>query len=120
MSDEEVRRGARAMVSGGMASLDDDAVTQLGKTVNETQRERGLVNSVDEVLYLQEFVKISEERLSQGIDTGSFNTGAQPKLDALNEKFPNISESVRKLQVLCPDLGTRLYDDGWMSSSYQC
>jgi hypothetical protein len=121
MSDQDVRKGYRALISGGACGLGDEEVENLTKALASTQRDRGQTPSIDEVTYLQEFVKISEEYITEGVREGGFQTTkTQEKLDELNAKFPNLSETVRRTEIIAPSIETNLYDEGWMSSSYQC
>ena len=121
MSDEDLRRGFRAMISGGLSGLDTESVNKLSTEIANVQRERGETPSVDEVQYLQEYVKLSETHIDESISSGYFDSaGAQTQLQVLNDKFPNISESVRKTSVISPNAGNTLENEGWMSSSYQC
>ena len=57
----------------------------------------------------------------EGVTSGGFQTTkTQEKLDELNTRFPNLSEAVRRTEIIAPSIETNLYDEGWMSSSYQC
>lgn len=121
MSDQDVRKGYRAMVSGGAVGLGNEEVANLSNALAQTQRERGITPSVDEVSYLQEFVKINEEYIRSGVSNGYFDaTSAQSKLDELNEKFSSVSESVRRTEIIAPSMESDLSNEGWMSSSYSC
>jgi hypothetical protein len=121
MSDQDVRKGYRALISGGACGLGDEEVENLSRALAAQQRERGQTPSIDEVAYLQEFVKLSEEYINEGVTSGGFQTTkTQEKLDELNTRFPNLSEAVRRTEIIAPSIETNLYDEGWMSSSYQC
>jgi hypothetical protein len=121
MSDEDLRKGYRALVSGGAFALGNEEITTVEGVLAETQRGRGLSPSVDQVAYLQEFVKISEEYITVGVRSGGFPTSrTNEKLEELNAKFPNLPEGIRRTEIIAPNIESNLYDEGWMSSSYQC
>ena len=122
MSDLDVRRGFRALVSGGASGLGDDELKTCIEALTTAQRERGNTPSVDEVLYLQEYLALCESHISYGVSQGDFDPSTETveKLKELNAKYANISASVRKTDIIASSLDSELRNEGWMSSSYQC
>lgn len=116
MADEDARRGFRALISGGMAGMDDDAVDRLQEATAQTQRDRGRAPKLAEVEYLEEYSKICERRLNLELSLW----GANQELAKLNEKFSTISESIKRTQVAGPEELVNQEDIGWMGSSYAC
>ena len=112
MSDEELRRGVRALISSGAEGVDDEALSQIGSVVASAQRSREIKPDIDEVRYLEAYSKICESRLNLEIEQHEANA----KIVHLNAEFPNISPGIRRSSVPgSSTLNNGDYDD-WSSS----
>lgn len=108
MADSDARNGVRALINGGVFSIESDKLDALSKYVAIAQRERGETPNIPEVEYLQEYASICEKRIS-GV---SEEDEAQTQLESLNARFPNLSESLRRTQL--PSAEEE--DEGWENS----
>jgi hypothetical protein len=109
MADEDARRGARALVSGGMGELPDDAVQSLLESAVSTQRDRGAAPTIDELAYLQKYVEICELFVGAGCTLREANA----KVDELNEKYPSLKG--KRSEVIGAD-NLVAGEDGWAPS----
>jgi len=109
MPEQDVRKGIRTLISGGMAYLDDESFKKLGDSWKNDAQRRGLPTS-DDAQYLREYVKIYEGLLSQDTWKGE----ADRLLKELNEKFDGkINNSIKKVNFP----GYQAAEDaGWFSS----
>lgn len=61
MSDQDMRKGYRAMVSGGLSAMGDDEIANLVKLGSETLAQRGSKELSPSAEYLQKYVGLCEE-----------------------------------------------------------
>ena len=111
MTDNEERRGSRAIISSGGNGLDSDDLKKLGSTAISTLTDRG--DQVPEIAYLQEYAAICEQRLT----LEDSKNRAEDRLDKLNERFPNIPAAFRKTKIPGPDVLVDGDEQEWMGSS---
>ena len=132
MSDEDLRRGYRAMVSGGMAGLDDESITALVNTGHKIQQERDPAFLSEDAQYLQKYVEISEGFILSSTSL----RGAEDALADLNKEYEGrVSKAALKIGIPNPgvypperedydeDEWENLSDyerDGWMPSDISC
>lgn len=115
MADQDLTRGLRALYSGGAHELDDEQLDKLAEAVSEAQKSRGQRPSLEEVTYLEEVVKICEDRLKL-IDS---QERSNERLTDLNEKYPEVSEQIKRSQVVGSDnlVDADDLDQSWYNSS---
>ncbi|MHA2135735.1 MAG: hypothetical protein ACW99J_17910 [Candidatus Thorarchaeota archaeon] len=132
MSDEDLRRGYRAMVSGGMSIMGDEQIDALIKTGQEVRKERDPNFLSADAQYLQEYVEISEGFILSRTSLRS----AVDSLAELNKKFEGrVSKAAVKTSIPNPGVymaeredydeedWDRMEDyerDGWMPSDVSC
>lgn len=111
MADQDLQRGLRAIYSGGAHELDDEQLSKLIEAVAEAQKSRGKSPSIEEVTYLEEIVKICEDRLN--LTDSQFRSNE--RLNELNERYPNINEQIKRSEIAGPD-NLVDQDAGWYNS----
>ena len=120
MADKQVREGLRAMRSGGLSGLSPEDRVELNQLTANSLRQEGQPLSLDEIEYLQQYIRINERFLDQGINSGD----ARREINALNEKFSHLHESVLRTALLGSHLAgggewnddIEDYEDGWVPS----
>jgi len=122
MSDQELRKGIRILVSGGASSLAEETLDKITDCCDAARREHNpsALSRMD-AEYLQEYLKINERFIRADISA----LGARGEIEKLNKGFPNTSPSVKKKDVAVPR-GIYLeylgededgeVDEGWMPS----
>ena len=134
MSDAEMRKGYRAIISGGLSVMGDDEIVNLIKAGNEALKDRNpnMLLAAD-AEYLQKYVTISESFINSGISLRA----AGEQLTELNTEYEGrISKVVQKTGVVNPgvymadradyetdeewDNADEYERDGWMPSDVTC
>ena len=59
--DQDMQKGLRAMISGGLYQLEDEQLEKLIAGAADAQRQRGQAPVLDEVKYLEEYLVICED-----------------------------------------------------------
>ena len=134
MSDVDMRKGYRAIISGGLTGMGDEEITNLVEAGIRVLKER----NPDKILsadaeYLQKYVTISESFINSGISLRD----AGEQLEALNTEYDGkISTTIKKAEVVNPGVymadredfenddeweNMESYErDGWMPSDVSC
>ena len=132
MSDKDLRRGYRAMVSGGMSVMGDDEIDALIKTGQEIRKERDPTFLSIDAQYLQKYVDLSEGFILSRTSLRA----ATEALAELNKEFEGrVSKTALKTEVPNPGVYMAEQDeyeedewenmedyerDGWMPSDISC
>ena len=100
MSDFDLHKSARKLISSGADGLDDEALNKLAQTIFDAQRRRkkesGQFTNKD-VEYLHEYSSLCEKVYEGYLDYND----AQEQLKVLNARFLDcISENIKKDRVL--------------------
>ena len=125
MADQELRRGGRILVSGGVLSLDEETIDKISDCCDAARRYKNPAYlSRRDAAYLQEFVSISDSFITGKISM----LAARKEIAELNEKMPGVADSIKKTDVSSPrgidvygpgsdywDEGEEI-DEGWMPS----
>ena len=84
MSDRDLHRAARTLITGGIQGLDDEYLNKLNESVTKErqQRDKKALGSAD-AEYLSEYYKILEQVLCSSI----YNTDGFKELEELNKEF---------------------------------
>ena len=114
MADQEMRKGIRLLVSGGMAGLGSDTIQRLRKSCEFEQRQRSLsILTEKDAEYLANYVEVCDGFLNERYD----HDDATSRLRMLNEHYSDdeLGPNTRKTEVPGKSLS-----EGWMSSSADC
>lgn len=129
MSELELRKGLRAMLSGGLEQMDTDELNKLMDASSKILVDRKVPDKSANVKYLEKWISITEMFLESRI---SLRT-ARDQLSQLNEEYEGrISPNIKKTEVI--ELGISVIDpdgedaqyydqyemDGWMPSDVTC
>ena len=113
--DQDLRKGVRAILAGGLYGADEDTVQQVITAAADAQRSQGKSPALDEVQYLEEYVKLCEEAVTHWNEYGTHWSRGDIKLQQLNDKYPHVKS--KKVILLTENLEQSA---GWESSSYMC
>lgn len=132
MSELELRKGLRAMFSGGLQQMDTEELNQLVKAGSKVLAERKAPDQSANIEYLEKWISLTEEFLYSDIHLRE----ARSRLTKLNDEYKDrISPNVLKQDVISmgvdvvdwdelPEESRQYYDeweaDGWMPSSVTC
>lgn len=114
MADQEIRKGIRLLVSGGMPSLASDTIQRLKKACETEQRQRSLpVLTEKDAEYLANYVEVCDGYMEQAYD----HDDATNRLKMLNECYSDddLGPNTRKTEI-----PGRSLTEGWVSSSRDC
>ena len=110
--DKDMQKGIRAMVSGGLYEVDDDALDRLITEAANVQRSRGNAPALDEVKYLEEYLALCEEAAQYYTEEDSYLPSRfETALADLNQKYPNVAN--QKTEILSGNLSG---DPAWVPS----
>jgi len=124
VSDQELRKGIRILVSGGASVLEDETLDKVTDCCDEVRKERNpTALSRSDAEYLQDILRISEEFIQAKISA----LGARKEIAELNERYPDVATHIKKKDVAVPRgiyleyIGEDVYesgyvDEGWMPS----
>jgi len=112
MSDQELRKGIRILVSGGASSLGDETLEKVVISCQQTQRERNpAALTMTDATYLQEYLTLCENLLNRHLKEDEANE----ELKDLNERYKDadLGPNIKKSHVAGDHLCT---PSGWVPS----
>jgi len=114
MADQEIRKGVRLLLAGGMPGLDSETLQRLKHTCEIEQRQRNpAALTAKDAEYLSNYIEICDGFLNETYD----HDDATERLKMLNDYYTDdeLAENVRKTEIPGSDLANR-----WMSSAGSC
>ena len=112
MSDQDLRKGYRVMVSGGLYNMNDDEIEALVTIGSNILKERGKLPPVAE--YLQKYNEICEDYIM----ARNSHYVATEKLDSLNAEYTGkIDKSFLRVDIPAP-YGARSYPEYWDEENF--